>query len=441
MGSLTEPRIEGQLLRPGDDGYEQARRVFNGMVDRRPALIARCASAQDVAAVIESARQSGAPLSIRGGGHNVAGNAVAGGGVMIDLSDLRSVRVNAEAGTATAEPGATWFDFDHTTHAHGLATTGGLISSTGVAGFTLGGGIGWLVRKHGLACDNLIGAEVVTADGRMVEADEDLLWGLRGGGGNFGVVTSFRYQLHPLREVVGGMVAHPRDRARQVLRFFRDLCQEAPDELTLIAALMTAPDGHPAVAIAACHAGQMDEGQRILKPLREFGPPVVDHIEVMPYPVLQSALDPTAPWGSRNYWKSDFMPELSDRAIDLLVEQASGMRSPLSQVHVHHLGGAMGRRPVAATAFPSRDAGFVYNLIGCWMSPEDDEAGMAWARGAFEAMRPVSAGSAYVNFLGEEPVERVRAAYRANYERLVALKRCYDPDNLFRLNHNISPSG
>ncbi|MBO0693451.1 MAG: FAD-binding oxidoreductase [Acidimicrobiaceae bacterium] len=433
--------IEGQVLRPGGPEYEQARQVFNAMIDRHPTLIARCAGAGDVAAVVQFAGQSGLPLSIRSGGHNVAGHAVADGGVMIDLSDLRSVRVDPASRTATADPGATWFDFDHATHAHGLATTGGLVSSTGIAGFTLGGGIGWLVRKHGLACDNLIGAEVVTADGHVIEADNDLLWGLRGGGGNFGVVTSFRYRLHPLREVVGGMVAHPRERATQVIRFFRDLCRDAPDELTAIAALMTTPEGRPAVALAACYAGPTEDGKRALRPLREFGPPVLDHIGVMPYPVLQSALDPTAPWGSRNYWKSDFLPELSDGAIDLLVEQASRMRSPLAQVHLHHLGGAMSKSAAGATAFPSREADFVYNLIGLWMAPEDDEANIAWARGAFEAMRPVSAGGAYVNFMGEEAADRVRAAYGPNYERLVALKRRYDPHNRFRMNQNISPTG
>jgi FAD/FMN-containing dehydrogenase len=441
LSRLTEPRIRGQILRPGDEGYDDARRVFNGMVDRRPALIARCATTEDVVAAVEFARDTGAQLSVRGGGHNVAGNAVSDGGVMIDLSALRSVRVEPGSATATAEPGATWFDFDQATQAHGLATTGGLISSTGVAGFTLGGGIGWLIRKHGLACDNLVGAEVVTADGRVIEADEDLMWGLRGGGGNFGVVTSFRFGLHPLGEVVGGLVAHPRDRAREVLRFFRDLCAEAPDELTLIAALMTTPDGHPAIGIAACYAGPVEDGERALEPLRKFGPPVMDQIGVLPYAVLQTALDPSAPWGSRNYWKSDFVPELSDRAIDLIVEQASRMRSPLSQVHIHQLGGAMARPAAGATAFHARDAAFVYNLIGLWMAPHEDEANVAWARRAFDELRPVSAGGAYVNFMGEEAPDRVRAAYGPNYERLAALKNRYDPDNLFRLNQNIPPQG
>jgi FAD/FMN-containing dehydrogenase len=446
MASVTEPisSIEGQVIRPGDADYHTARRVFNGMVDRRPALIARVAGADDIARAIEHARSRDLPISIRGGDHNVAGNAIADGGLVIDCSDLRDVNVDPAAMTATAQPGATWYDFDQATQGYALATTGGLISSTGVAGFTLGGGIGWLVRRHGLACDNLLEADVVTADGRRVTAsangDPDLLWALRGGGGNFGVVTRFKFQLHRLGPVAGGLLGHPRPRARDLLSFWRDFIAGAPDELTSMAALMTTPDGHPAAGIACCYCGDAEEGMRHLQPLRKFGPPVADHVEVMPYTVLQCMLDQQAPGGLRNYWKSDLVGELSDELIDALVEIADRAPSPLTQVHVHHLGGRMAGIPDGGSAFPSRGASFVYNLIGVWQDPADDDRNIAWARGAFEQLRPFSLGSAYINFLADEGEERVRAAYGPNYERLQAMKRRYDPENVFRLNHNIRPA-
>ena len=445
MGATFEPlAIEGEVITPTHPEYEQARRVFNGLIDRRPALIARCSGSADVVAAIAYARDYGLPLAIRGGGHNVAGSAVCDGGLVVDLSLQRAVRVDPERQLAVADPGATWSDFDKATQAHGLATTGGLISSTGIAGFTLGGGIGWLVRKFGLACDNLVRAEVVTAAGAITAASEemnpDLLWGLRGGGGNFGVVTSFEFELHPLRHVSGGLVAHTRDRAAAVLRFFRDLCRSAPDELTLIAALMTSPEGHPVVGIAACYAGPDDDASEALRPLKEFGPPVIDDLKPVPYAALQTALDSTAPRGALNYWKSDFLGDLTDQAIERLIEAANRAASPLSQVHVHHLGGAMRTEPAGVgSAFGHRDAQFIYNLIGMWTDPDASLRNASWAGDAFDLLRPASMGGAYVNFMAEDGSGRVRAAYRESYDRLARLKSRWDPDNLFRLNQNILP--
>jgi FAD/FMN-containing dehydrogenase len=436
--------IRGQILSPADADYETARRVFNGMMDRRPKMIIRPSGIADVDRCVAYARDHGLPLSIRGGGHNVAGNAVADGGLVIDHSHLRQVTVDAANQIADAQPGATWYDFDQATRVHGLATTGGLISSTGVAGFTLGGGIGWLVRRHGLACDNLVEADVITAEGLKLRAaedgDRDLLWALRGGGGNFGVVTRFRFRVHPLGPVAGGLLVHPRPKAAEVLRFWRDFVREAPEELTTIAALMTTPDGHAAVGLALCHSGSPIQAKLDLTPLREFGPPAMDHVETMPYTVLQTALDPTAPIGARNYWKSDFLPELTDDAIDAFVEGANRMLSPLSQVHIHHLGGAAAREPRGGSAFGHRRAGFVYNLIGMWNDPAEDSTHVAWARSLFDGLRPFSAGAAYVNFLGDDGQERVRAAYGPGYARLAELKRRYDPDNVFCLNQNILPN-
>jgi FAD/FMN-containing dehydrogenase len=437
--------IQGDVITPIHPDYDEARRVFNGMIDRRPAVIARGSNTADVIAAVAYARDLGLPLAVRGGAHNVAGSAVCEGGVVIDLSTLREVRVDPERHLAVAQAGATWRDFDKRTQAYSLASAGGLISSTGVAGLTLGGGIGWLVRKLGLACDNLTAAEVVTASGEVVRASDaenpELLWGLRGGGGNFGVVTSFEFKLHPLTQVTGGLVVHPRERATAVLRYFRDLCADAPDELTLIAALMTAPDGQPAVGIGACYAGPYERAVEALLPVRRFGPPVVDHIAPRPYVELQTLLDPTAPRGARNYWKADFMHELTNDTIDLVVEQTNRMTSPLSQLHVHHLGGAMRLAPPGVgSAFAHRDASFIYNAIAMWSDPTEDDRHIGWARDTFDALRPASYGSAYVNFLGDEGSERVRAAYGDNFERLARLKAQWDPDNLFRLNQNIAPA-
>jgi FAD/FMN-containing dehydrogenase len=445
MARLLDPirGLEGHAVMPDDPGYEPARRVFNGMIDRRPALIVRPAGTDDVARAITYARDRDLRLAVRGGGHNVAGNAVVDGGVVIDHSVLREVRVDAASEVADAQPGATWYDFDQASQGYGLATTGGLISSTGVAGFTLGGGIGWLVRRHGLACDNLVEADLVTADGGLARAgegsDPDLLWALRGGGGNFGVVTRFRFRLHPCGPVTGGLLGHPRPAAGEVLRFWRDFIRSAPRELTTIAALMTTPEGHPAVGIALCHAGPPEQAGRDIRPLREFGPPLMDQVGVMPYTVLQSALDPTAPIGMRNYWKSDFLDELTDDAIDAVIEGANASQSPLSQIHIHHLGGAMAEEPAGGAAFAGRRAGFVYNIIGMWPDAGLDQANIDWTRSVFDALKPFSRGAAYINFLGDDGQDRIRAAYGASYARLSTIKRRLDPDNVFRMNQNILP--
>ena len=437
------PGMKGDVLREGDADWESARRVFNGMIDRRPTFIVRPVDAADVATAIAYAREAGLPLAIRGGGHSVAGTAVVDGGLVIDHSRLRAVSVDPGGLIADVEPGATWRDFDAATQVHRLATTGGLISSTGVAGFTLGGGIGWLVRKHGLACDNLIEADVVTAQGKTLRAagdgDADLLWALRGGGGNFGVVTRFRFRLHPLGEVTGGLLGYPRHHALAVLRHWRDLVAGAPDDLTSIAALMTTPDGHAAIGIAVCHAGSPEQAVDDLAPLRGFGDPAVDAIGRVGYAALQTSLDGTAPYGARNYWKSDFMDELGDDAIVAIVAAADRMASPLSQIHIHHLGGAMASEPAGGSAFVHRRSGFVYNVIGTWQDAAEDGAHIGWARSVFDALRPYSAGAAYPNFLAETGVDRAAAAYGRSLPRLVDLKRRYDPENVFRLNLNIAP--
>ena len=445
--------LTGPLIVPGDADYDEARQVWNGMIDRRPAMIARCQTAEDVVACVNFARQNDLLVAVRGGAHNVAGNATCDDGIVIDLSGMKQVTVDPVAGTATAQPGCTWADFDKATHTFGLATTGGLVSSTGIAGFTLGGGLGWLMRKYGMTCDNLRAAQVVTADGRRVRAapDEnaDLLWGLRGGGGNFGVVTAFEYDVYPLTTVLAGLTLYPASSAAEVLRFFREFVSTAPDELTCIAIFLTAPPApfvpaelqmKPAIAVAVCYAGDLEEGQRVLQPLRSFGQPAADLIGPMPYPVLQSMFDEGAPKGMQNYWKSAFLNDLSDGAIGVLVEAAAAMRSPLAALHIHHMQGALSRVSAEATAFGNRDAHFVLNIVGLWPDPTDSPANIAWVRDTYGGISPHGTGRSYVNFMADEGQDRVRAAYsQTNFDRLVALKRKYDPTNLFRLNQNIRP--
>ena len=444
----------GALIRPGDGEYETARRVWNGTVDRRPALIARCARQDDVVAALLFAREAGLPIAVRGGGHNVAGNAVCEAGVVIDLSAQRAVEVDPVARTARVGPGALLGDVDRATQAFGLATPTGNVSLTGVAGLTLGGGLGWIARKHGPACDNLLSAEVVTADGERVRAgaDEhpDLLWGLRGGGGNFGIVTSLEYRLHEVGpQVIAGGVVHDFADAPEVLRFFADFAAGAPDELSVTASTFRAPPGFPVASelhgelvtvLAVCYAGDLATGERVLRPLRSFGRPLADLVAPMPYTALQSASDASYPSGQRNYWKSHFVGEITDDAIAQVVEHAPRMRSPLSSFYFQHLGGAIGRAGPDTAAFSHRAAAFDFTILTVWEDPAEDAEHIGWARDLFGAMAP-HANGVYVNNLGVEGAERVRAAYApATYARLVALKDAYDPGNVFHLNQNVAPS-
>lgn len=445
--------FRGALIRPGDAGYESARRVWNGMIDRRPQVIARCTGVADVKAAITFAREHELPTAVRGGGHNVAGNAVCDDGIVIDLSPMKGVHVDPIARTVRAQPGVTWGEFDRETQVFALATTGGLVSTTGIAGLTLGGGIGWLARKHGTSCDNLLAAEVITADGRLLTAtateNADLFWGLRGGGGNFGVVTSFEYRLHPVGPaVLAGPVLHAGEDAGQVLRFFRDYVATAPDELTVVASFMKAPSepflppevhGRLVIALAVCYAGDIDAGERVLTPLRAFGKPLADLIQPMPYTTLQSMQDEGYPPGLQNYWKSSYVDELSDDAIDTVLAHAAHMTSPRSGFYFEHLGGAIAR-PREQTAFGHRNTTFDLAILSLWDDPRESEDHIAWTRDFWEAMLPYASQGVYVNNLGNEGEERVRAAYGApTYERLVQLKAKYDPDNFWRLNQNITP--
>lgn len=449
--------LRGSLVTPSDPGYEEARRVWNGDIDRHPALIARCAGTADVIAALRFARSHGLPVAVRGGGHNVAGFGTCDGGVVLDLSPMKGIRVDPKARTARVEGGATWGELDHETQAFGLATTGGLVTSTGVAGFTLGGGIGWLMRKHGLASDNLLAADVVTADGELVaanaERDSELLWGLQGGGGNFGIVTSFEYRLHPVGPVVyGGALFHPAERAAELLRFYRDWVKDLPDELTTMIAFLTAPPepfvpeelvGTQMVAVALCYAGNNGDGEASLASLRAFASPAIDVVGPIPYVALQGMFDNSAPHGINAYWKTEYCDELTDAAVDAIVERCAhlGELSPFSTFHLHHLGGAVSRVGTADSAFPHRRHPFVVNVVGMWTGEEARSPHVEWARGTWDALQPHTAGAPYLNFLGDEGAERVAAAYGDDtYARLVGLKDRCDPDNVFRLNQNIPPS-
>ena len=450
VGALAAT-FHGELIVPGDERYDGARRVWNGMVDKRPVIIASCTGVADVVAAVTFAKEHGLLVAVRGGGHNVAGNAVCDDGPVIALSGLTGARVPPPAGTARARPGVTWGEFDRETQLFGLATTGGFVATTGIAGLTLGGGIGWLARKHGTACDNLLSADVVTASGEIMTASAtehpELFWGLHGGGGNFGIVTSFEYRLHPVGPtVLAGGVVHPFERAGEVLRCFRDQVASAPDELTVVAVISRAgtephlPErahGQLVVTLAVCWSGDLDEGERVLWPLRSFGEPLADLVGPMPYTVLQSA---DAPSGLQNYWKSSYLDALTDEAIDTAVAHASGMTSPLSSCYFEHLQGAIGRVGDGDTAFGHRDAAFDFNILSVWPDPATSAEHIGWSRDLWAAMQPFANG-VYVNNLGAEGEDRVRAAYTpATYRRLVALKDEYDPANLFRHNQNIQPS-
>jgi FAD/FMN-containing dehydrogenase len=436
--------LRGELLRPGDEGYDAARMVHNGMIDKHPALIARCAGATDVMRAVDFAREHQLVVSVRSGGHNVTGNAVSDGGLMIDLAPMKGLRINPATRTARCEAGLTWAEVNHDAQIFDLAATGGFVGTTGVAGLTLGGGLGWLLRKHGLACDNLLSADVVTADGQFLTADEvqnaDLFWGLRGGGGNFGIVTSFEFRLHPAGKVLAGPVIHPLAHGAEVLRFYRDFAATAPDEFTSGALFATVPDVGPVVAIGFVYAGPIEEGEAVVQRLRAFGSPVADAVQPMPYSAAQTMVDAFWPRGLQNYWKSTFLSELSDEAIDTLVSHFATVPSPQTVAVLEHLGGAMRRIAPEATAFPHRQFDYDFLIMAMWSDPAEAERNITWTRAFSDALNPFAPAAVYVNYLGVEGEERVRAAYGANFDRLVALKNQYDPTNLFCLNQNVPPT-
>jgi FAD/FMN-containing dehydrogenase len=437
--------LRGKLLRPGDATYDDARTIHNGMVDRHPALIVQCAGVADVINAVNFARVNHLLVSVRGGGHNVAGFAVPDGGIMIDLSHMKSVWVDPVRQTARAEGGATWGDFDHETQAFGLATTGGVMRRTGIAGLTLGGGHGFLMRRFGLASDNLLSVDLVTADGQLqrMSATErpDLFWGVRGGGGNFGVATSFEYQLHPVGPLLGGMLIYPMHKAKEFLRLYRDFTSTVPDEFGSLATLATLPDGTPATVSLMGFSGPFEEGERLLQPLRAFGPPLQDLLGPIPYTGLQSIAENFNPPGMRNYWKSSYLQNLSEEAITTLVNSFASVPAPHSHVVIEHLGGAVSRREKDETAYNHRHAPYNLVIVGMWSNPEEDDKNIRWVRGLWEAMQPFASGEVYVNYEADQGVDRIKAAYNpTTYARLVALKNKYDPTNLFRLNQNIKPT-
>ena len=452
MIDFLRTRLRGELLQPGDPDYETVRRVWNGLIDNRPALIARCRGTADVIDAVTFAREHDLLLSVRGGGHSVAGHAVCDGGLMIDLSLLKGIRVDPVQRKARAQAGVTWGDFDRETQAFGLATPGGFVSSTGIAGLTLGGGFGWLSRKHGLTCDNLLSADVVTADGRYLTAsateNSDLFWALRGGGGNFGVVTSFEYQLHPIGPtVLAGSLFFPLAQAQEVLHFYRDFTAAAPDELSSGIGLRKAfPSpvlpreihGKPVVIVDICYTGSIAAGREIIQPLQTFGSPIVDSIGPKPYAQFQTIYDAGVPHGHYRYWKSDYLTGLSDEVIDTVFAHASHISSPLTTVLIFQLSGAVARVAEGATAAAHRDAAYVLNIATSWDDLHNTDKHVQWTRDFWAALPQQAKRGVYVNFLSADEGEgRVRVAYGANYKRLVALKNSYDPTNLFHLNQNI----
>ena len=443
IADLAE-QLSGALLAPGDAGYDEARAVHNGLIDRKPALIVRCRTANDVVAALAFARDSGLEVSVRGGGHNVAGRAVTEGGVMIDLAEMKGIAIDPERATATAQGGVIWAELNDAAARHGLAVTGGLVSTTGIAGYTLGGGLGWLMAKYGLAADNLLAVELVTADGEILHVDAgshpDLFWALRGGGGNFGVATSLTYRLHPLRSIVGGLIAHSIDDAPDLLRFYRDAVADASDDLTVFAGLVHAPDGSGAklAALVVFHAGESDEAERDLEPFIDWGSPLVVQIGPMPYPVMNTILDAGYPAGSLNYWLSSFTGGLGDDLIDVAVERFATVPSPMSAILLERFHGAVTRIGASDTAVPHREEGWNLLIPSVWADRADTEKNIAWTRDTFAALRPHLRNGRWLNYLGDDQAEdAIRAAYGPNYDRLREVKRRYDPANVFHLNHNI----
>jgi FAD/FMN-containing dehydrogenase len=446
--------LRGHLCLAQEAGYDEARTIWNAMIDRHPGAVVRCRGAADIIRAVRFAREHGLLLAVRGGGHNIAGNAVCEGGLLIDLSPMRSVRIDPARRTARVEPGATLGEFDKEAQAFGLATPLGINSTTGVAGLTLGGGFGWLSRKFGLAADNLTSTDVVTAEGELVQAsateNSDLFWALRGGGGNFGVVSSFEFRLHPVGPMVlSGLIVHPFTRAMELLAGYRQIASKAPDELTVWVVLRQAPPlpflpaeihGKEILVFAVCYAGEEADGQRALEPLRALGEPIADVIGMQPFAAWQTAFDPLLTPGAYNYWKSHNFLELSDGLLGSLVSYAAKLPTAECEIFIGQLGGATSRVALDATAFPHRDANFVMNVHTRWREPADERRSIEWARQLFAETAPHATGGVYVNFMPEDDIDRVSSAYGANYARLAALKAKYDPGNLFRLNQNVQPS-
>jgi FAD/FMN-containing dehydrogenase len=438
--------VSCRLLQPGDDDYEVARRVHNGLVDRRPALIVRCRTAADVAAAVRFARRGGFEICVRGGGHNVAGLAVADDAIMIDLAEMKGAHVDADARTLRAEGGLTWAELNDATAQHGLAVTGGAVSTTGIAGLTLGGGLGWLMPKFGLAADNLLAVELVTADGEIAEvtadSDPDLFWALRGGGGNFGIATAFTYRLHPLGMVTGGLIAHPIDAAPAMLRFYRDAIADAPDELEMFAALVHAPDGSGTklAALIVCHTGTPEQAEADLAPFKAWGSPLVVDVGPMPYPTMNTLLDAGFPPDSLNYWLSSFTRGITDDLIDIVVERFASTPSPMNAIVFEHFHGAVTRVAETDTAVPHRQAGWNLLLPSVWLDPAETEQNVAWTRATHAALSEHLLERRWLNYLGpDQGSGAVRAAYGPNWDRLVEVKRRVDPANVFHRNQNIPP--
>ena len=439
-------RISGRVLAPADDGFDAARRVHNGLVDRTPAVIIRCRSAADAAAGVRFARSAGLDVCVRGGGHNVAGRAVVDGAVMIDLAEMKGIEVDPDARTVRAEGGVTWAELNGAAAEHGLAVTGGAISTTGIAGLTLGGGLGWLMAKHGLAADNLLAVELVTADGEVLEVTEDsapdLFWALRGGGGNFGIATTFTYRAHPLDMVTGGLIAHPFEAAADMLRFYRDAAAAANDDTTVFAGVVHAPDGsgHKLAAMVVFHTGEAEQAEQDLAPFTSWGSPLVVDVGRMPYPVMNTLLDAGYPAGALNYWLSSFTRGLTDELIDTVVERFTSVPSPMTVVLLEHFHGAVTRIGVTDTAVPHRTKGWNLLVPSVWMDPAATDENIAWTRETHKALAPHLDERRWLNYLDDDQGDdAVRAAYGPNYARLLEVKRRYDPENVFRHNHNIDP--
>ncbi|HKE75577.1 MAG TPA: FAD-binding oxidoreductase [Acidimicrobiales bacterium] len=457
MTELTQldGAVRGRIIRPGDADYDEARAVHNGMHDRRPAAVVQARDAADVVAAVAAAREAGIDIAVRGGGHSVPGFGTVDDGLVIDMSGLHDVHVDPANSRARVGGGATWGDVDHATHAFGLATTGGIISTTGVAGLTLGGGIGYLARAYGLSCDNLLSADVVTADGKLVTAsdyqNEDLFWALRGGGGNFGVVTSMEFQLHPVSTIVGGPMLFDYEDAETVFRFYRDFIEDAPEALGCFFGWQIAPPlpfvpedrvGDLFCALVACWTGPADEADKVLQPLRNVAEVKAEHVGPMPYPALNSAFDGLFPDGLQQYWKADFVRDLPDEAIRTHVAQAAGTPTVSSTMHMYSINGAVQRVGADETAFGHRDKAFAEVIVGAWSDTADNEANIRWVRDYYDAVHPYSGSDGgYINFMADDDAGRVEANFGRSYARLAQVKRTYDPDNVFHLNQNVVPAG